>query len=58
MLPLISIITKKQALFLKLGADLFRWGQEMEPTYTFEVSIQTIYIKKFPQWTITGLITT
>ena len=27
-------------------------------TYSFEVSIQTIYIKKFPQLTITGLVTT
>ena len=26
-------------------------------TYSFEVSIQPIYIKKFPQLTITGLIT-
>ena len=31
---------------------------KLNKTYSFEVSIQTIYIKKFPQLTITCLITT
>ena len=31
--------------------------EKWNKTYSFEVSIQTIYIKKFPQLTITGLIT-